>query len=322
MACRFPDTQPRSVMKKLLLITALPLLGFLATAQDNPPALPKAEKVPVKEEAKSKRPAWLGVSLGVADGAVKLEWVQPGSPAAKAGLKKDDTVLAIGDRRIQGDAEQVVQTVQGKQPGEAVEVRIRRGSEEKTIRVELGEFPESSLEFRGEFQRKPEEKAPAPPEKERKKRIDDIQGVKEKMAQAKEKLRLEMKHLQEPDENLQKHLEKLRELQKMPSLPPKKLPSGAGPGLAPLLMMPDKAREQAIWKRVEETVGRALKESGLSPEVVGKAMEAVKEARRQGSEQEMRKAKLKAEAAKLEKEIEALRQRADRVREELQRAGE
>ena len=311
-------------MKTILLITALPLLSSLATAQDSAPAPQKAE-TPAVEALKPKRPAWLGVQLTDKDGTVVLMKVQPGSPAAKAGLEDNDSVLAIGGQKLEGNPARVVEAVAAKKPGEAVELRIRRGNEDKTIRVELGERPGPALEFRGEFQRPLEEQKATPGDEEKKQR-GKIEGVKERIAQSRENLRRELETRGKIVERLKKQMGKLEEQQKeTPGFPPpegEKLRPGPGPNPGLLLMMPDKAREQAIWKRVEETVGRALKESGLSPEVVEKAMSAVKEARRQGSEQEMRKAKLKAEAAKLEKEIEALRQKADRVREELKRSGD
>jgi len=77
--------------------------------------------------------------------------------------------------------------------------------------------------------------------------------------------------------------------------------------------------EDAIWKQVEHSVGRALKESGLGPDVIEKVMQAVAAARQHGAGDHARRAKLEAEAARLEKEMQALKEKAGKIREELNR---
>lgn len=81
-------------------------------------------------------------------------------------------------------------------------------------------------------------------------------------------------------------------------------------------------QQDAVWKQVEQSIGRALKDSGLAPDVIEKVMQAVASARHQGGEADSRRAKLKAEAARLDKEMQALKEKAGRIREELEKSGE
>ena len=97
-----------------------------------------------------------------------------------------------------------------------------------------------------------------------------------------------------------------------------------GDGFNPLLRftIPHSIQEAAIWKRVQDSIARALNESDIGPDLSGKVMKAVEEARRAGSEKDARRTKLEAEAAKLEKEMQSLRERSDKLREELKKAAE
>jgi regulator of sigma E protease len=63
--------------------------------------------------------------------STKIGQINPGSPAEKAGLKKDDIVLSINGKEMKV-WEQVSETIRSS-GGKPVELRIRRGSEELTI---------------------------------------------------------------------------------------------------------------------------------------------------------------------------------------------
>jgi S1-C subfamily serine protease len=72
---------------------------------------------------------------------VLLEWVDPGGPAAAAGLREGDVVFAVGGvpvRRV-GDIGDAVTYRLG--PGDAVDVRFDRGGGEQSVTVTLGEKP-------------------------------------------------------------------------------------------------------------------------------------------------------------------------------------
>ncbi len=89
------------------------------------------------------------------DNGLLLERVEPGSPAAKAGLKGGttdvvvagegyrlggDLVVAAAGRRITGIA-QLRDVLAAHKPGETIELELYRGDEKQTVRVKLGRQP-------------------------------------------------------------------------------------------------------------------------------------------------------------------------------------
>ncbi len=65
----------------------------------------------------------------------------PGGPADDAGLRAGDRIVAIGAREVTQSAD-VSSAITERKPGDEVEVRIRRGGDERTLRVTLGTRPE------------------------------------------------------------------------------------------------------------------------------------------------------------------------------------
>jgi putative serine protease PepD len=100
------------------------------------------------------RPGYLGVAVGViADPAivksraiagtgVEIREVQPGLPAAKAGLRPGDVVLGVGGEKVRS-LERFGLLVRAATPGETLVVRILRGGkDELEVPVVVGERPE------------------------------------------------------------------------------------------------------------------------------------------------------------------------------------
>ncbi|AMV73178.1 hypothetical protein JCM30471_15870 [Desulfuromonas carbonis] len=87
-----------------------------------------------------------GVRLGVMiepapDGkGLLVTLVQPGSNAEKAGIRKDDRLLAI-DGEALGDNFDLVYAVQQKQAGERGELQVERGGERLQVEVEFAATP-------------------------------------------------------------------------------------------------------------------------------------------------------------------------------------
>ena len=79
----------------------------------------------------------LGVELRPAADMAIVDKVVPGSTAEKMGLRPDDVVTRVGDREI-GTPRALVEILRDRQPGETVELAIRRGAEtiELTARLE------------------------------------------------------------------------------------------------------------------------------------------------------------------------------------------
>jgi putative serine protease PepD len=63
--------------------------------------------------------------------------VQPGSPAADAGLKAGDTVVKVGDHVI-GQSEDLAATIRSYAPGTKVTLTVHRGTADRTVTVTLG----------------------------------------------------------------------------------------------------------------------------------------------------------------------------------------
>ena len=76
----------------------------------------------------------------VAVGAVITE-VLPGTPAEEAGLQEGDIVLAVDSQRI-GPAGNLARLIVQYEPGDRVTLTVRRGDEDASFRVRLGENPD------------------------------------------------------------------------------------------------------------------------------------------------------------------------------------
>ena len=63
------------------------------------------------------------------------------SPAERAGLKPGDLILAVDGEQIQRDAD-LRETLSAYQPGDRIELTVRRGDRERDIQVSLGRHPD------------------------------------------------------------------------------------------------------------------------------------------------------------------------------------
>ena len=76
---------------------------------------------------------------GEAQGAMIVE-VEPGTPAAQAGLQPDDIVTAVDGKPITSMSGLVV-ALRSHKAGETVELTVERGGKEETVKITLGEKP-------------------------------------------------------------------------------------------------------------------------------------------------------------------------------------
>jgi serine protease Do len=139
-------------------------IGFavpINTARSILPALKKGGEI---------KNAWLGIegmainpdlksklSLQV-DSGVYVVGVAPDSPAEKAGLKESgvnsqqqpttggDIITAIDNQTVT-KVEDIIEYLNGKQPGDRVELNVYRANEQIKVTVELGEWPEQTSTF-------------------------------------------------------------------------------------------------------------------------------------------------------------------------------
>ena len=125
--------------------------------------------VPQLKDSGSVKRAYLGITGQTIDrtldrlnlsttSGVLVQTVQPGSPAAKAGLRGGDASATLdgSDLRLGGDIikkidgtnvrtmDQVISTVGSKKPGETVTIEYLRGGKTKTAQVKLAQRPSES----------------------------------------------------------------------------------------------------------------------------------------------------------------------------------
>jgi S1-C subfamily serine protease len=84
------------------------------------------------------RRAMLGVNLGGTEangGGVRVEGVSPGGPAAEAGVKAGDVIVAIGAKPVTTGRE-LVKAMEAIEPGEKVELGLRRDGKAVKLAVE------------------------------------------------------------------------------------------------------------------------------------------------------------------------------------------
>lgn len=74
---------------------------------------------------------------------VKLDGVSEGSPAEQAGLKGGDVIVRFGELKV-ADVEGFMAAMSTKKPGDEVDVVVKRGDEEVTLRAKLGARPSRS----------------------------------------------------------------------------------------------------------------------------------------------------------------------------------
>jgi len=115
-----PANMARAVMSQLIRFGEVRRGRLGISTQDLTPALAKSLGVRARE------------------GVVVAE-VQPGSTAAAAGLRKGDVVVALNGRPMRSSAE--MRALLAVTPaGETVEMRVLRGTEERSLRVRIGEI--------------------------------------------------------------------------------------------------------------------------------------------------------------------------------------
>jgi serine protease Do len=123
----------------------------------------------VAEQLKSKGSVargWIGVmvqpvtadiadSLGLKDakGAL-IDDVQQSGPAAKAGLKSGDLVLAVGDEEIK-DARELARKIASVAPGKQLTMNVKRDGKEQAITVTTAAFPDDQGKVARQDQREP-----------------------------------------------------------------------------------------------------------------------------------------------------------------------
>jgi serine protease Do len=146
--------------------------AIIATGQGIGFAIPSnmAETIiaELKEKGKVTR-GWLGVTIQDVDentaqalgldepkGALVASVVE-GEPADQAGLRQGDVILSVNGENIE-DANALLRTIAGLQPGDSADITVFRQGEEKEFTVTLGIRDTQRMAQRG-MEREPEEEA-------------------------------------------------------------------------------------------------------------------------------------------------------------------
>jgi len=85
----------------------------------------------------------LAAQLGIsAQGGIVIGAVQPGSPAATAGLQPGDVITAIDGQQI-ADESTLAQVLSTHKPGDTVSLSVERGGSQQNVQLTLGDTPQT-----------------------------------------------------------------------------------------------------------------------------------------------------------------------------------
>ncbi len=93
--------------------------------------------IPRLERGEAIRRAYLGLSTAPGNGGAVVREATAGGPAARAGVRAGDVIVAVGGDRV-SEPDDVAAAIQDRRPGETVEIELARGD---TVQVKLGVRP-------------------------------------------------------------------------------------------------------------------------------------------------------------------------------------
>jgi serine protease Do len=88
--------------------------------------------------------AMLGVTTETSDKGVKVEEITKGSAAEKAGLKANDVITKVGDKKIE-TSDDLTAAIKKQKPGDKVDVTYLRDGKEQKASAELGRWKGSNV---------------------------------------------------------------------------------------------------------------------------------------------------------------------------------
>jgi membrane-associated protease RseP (regulator of RpoE activity)/dienelactone hydrolase len=125
---RWPKTGNAEQAQKLLeQVKADPAQAKLLAEQ-------RKEEEQLEEKAAPKRP-YLGVTL--AGATLKVQEVEKGGPADKAGIRPGDVLTRLGDDKVDSRAD-LARLLLKRKPGQPLSLEVERDGKPMTLRVELG----------------------------------------------------------------------------------------------------------------------------------------------------------------------------------------
>ena len=139
--------KPSKAMSFAKVLTTVTLLLFLppvagrAISQDDAPPAHPAVRARTPRPAPPTPPAppespeardhhgWLGITLSEGEDGVRVDGVEEGSPAEKAGLQEGDRILEMEGRKT-ATSRDVRRAVRNLEPGDTMQIRIERKGKE------------------------------------------------------------------------------------------------------------------------------------------------------------------------------------------------
>jgi putative serine protease PepD len=110
-------------------------IGFAVPANTVKEVLPD-----LKQGSAPDRP-FLGLTTSAAPGGgAQVQQATAGGPAQRAGLEPGDIVTRVDGEAVQ-DPDDVATAIEDDAPGDEIDVTVRRGGDERTVTVKLGERP-------------------------------------------------------------------------------------------------------------------------------------------------------------------------------------
>lgn len=94
--------------------------------------------------------AWLGVTLSDEGDGVEIASVFDDSAAEKAGLKRGDVVVEIAGETVK-DADDVIDAMREQEPGDEIQIKVRRDGQVVTKTATLGERKDDRVVIRREL---------------------------------------------------------------------------------------------------------------------------------------------------------------------------
>ena len=129
------------------LFTAVLALAIGAVAAgDHGKCMKSAEECAAKMKETYQTRGWMGVELDEnEDGTLRIVSVAADSPAEKAGLKAEDTLVSVNGANLAKAEHEKVMKGDTWKIGSTVALGIRRGEQVSNVSVTLGRIPDATL---------------------------------------------------------------------------------------------------------------------------------------------------------------------------------
>jgi len=136
----------RMDLRGALFMAVLALAVGAAVAGEHGKCTKSAEECAAMMKEKYQTRGWMGVELDQnEDGSMRVTSVMPDSPAQKAGLKADDTLVSVNGSTLPKDAPEKAMKGDDWKIGNTVALGIKRGDDVSAVKVTLGRIPEALL---------------------------------------------------------------------------------------------------------------------------------------------------------------------------------